>query len=125
MRENGVIVDDKARRHGGTSSIKIDNYVIPLNLCDEMTVLKNRRPTEFELANCDMVDLTSSLPWDPKDVSDTDFGRQEYLELLETKEDRIHNVKKTVKLSKNWEEVQKYFLFPGEEVMKHTLSNTT
>ena len=36
MREHGVIVEDKSRRHGGFPRLEADGYVIPLKLVDGM-----------------------------------------------------------------------------------------
>jgi hypothetical protein len=49
LRENGIEVDDKPRRHGGTSCMMVDDYFIPFILIEGMVSLKIRKPTSHEL----------------------------------------------------------------------------
>jgi len=58
LRENGIVVDNQARRNGGTSNMKLKNYVVLVNLVHGRTTLKIRKPMETELSNCDMITLT-------------------------------------------------------------------
>jgi hypothetical protein len=59
MRENGVLIDERARRHGGMACLYVEDCVTPLTLIESMLTIQIRRPTEHELENCDMVDLAA------------------------------------------------------------------
>ena len=129
MREYGILIDDKARRHGGLSCIIADECVIPLQLKDSMLSIKIRKPTTQELEECEMIDLTSDLPWNPNELSDDDLSKDQYSNLITMCEDleelRVMNVKKTFRKEPDAELYTKYFMNPGSEVMQKTLQNTT
>jgi hypothetical protein len=59
LRENGVEVNDIARKRGGKSSIVVEGTIIPLHLEQGVMILKIRMPTEWELKECEMLDLTA------------------------------------------------------------------
>ena len=48
-RENGVVVDDKARRHGGQQNLVADELVMPLCLCKGLLTVQVREPTTYEI----------------------------------------------------------------------------
>ena len=91
MREHGIFIDDKSRRHGGLSCIIADNCVIPLILQDSMLAIKLRRPTNNELAECDLIDITSDLPWNPVDLSENELSKEEYSALTTKCEECFSN----------------------------------
>jgi hypothetical protein len=70
MLENNVDVQDKSRRHGGKSYLECEGIIIPLTMVDAMMTIKIRRPTEHELEECEMIDITSNEPWHPYDLND-------------------------------------------------------
>ena len=83
MGEVGNIVDSRAKRHGGSQSIKIvqgagDDVTIPLTLSAALMYFKIRAPTEDEIqavSDGDIVpfQLTSGdKPWRPKEYTDTE-----------------------------------------------------
>ena len=125
MRESGVQVDDIPRKHGGNACIEIDDYVIPLILVEGMISMKIRKPTKRELINCEMVELTADIPWFPEHQNEEELGETEYNELVQEVENRKINISKTKKMKEDPTQFMKYFLHPGEEVMKKTLQNTT
>ena len=45
IRENGHIIDEQARKHGGKGCITADGYVIPMTLREGMMAIKIRQPT--------------------------------------------------------------------------------
>jgi hypothetical protein len=73
-REHGILVDDCAKRHGGSQSIQIEELVIPLKLSSALMHIQLRKPTDYELANCDHYTLTSDQPWEPSTLNDTTPG---------------------------------------------------
>ena len=73
MRENGVEVYDIAKRHGGLSCLRVEDYVITITLVFSMMTVKIRLSTKEELRECTMVYLTSVEQWNPGQYSDTDL----------------------------------------------------
>ena len=70
MLENGVEVQDKAKRYGGLPYLACEGIVLPLQEIEAMICLKIRKPTEKEIGKCDMIEITSSQPWHPNDLTD-------------------------------------------------------
>ena len=68
MLENGVEVQDKAKRHGGLAYLACEGIVLPLIMVDAMMCLRIRKPTEKEIKTCEMIDIASPLPWHPYDL---------------------------------------------------------
>jgi hypothetical protein len=126
MRENGVGVFDIATRHGGLSCLEVEGYVIPISLIDSMMVVKIRKPSQKELKECTMVELTSIQPWTPSTCSDEEINKEQYCSLVEDVEDlRTQNMKTTKLKDDHLEDKAKYLLYPGKEVLTKTFQNTT
>ena len=71
MEDNGVNVDDKARRLGGKQCITTpEGHVIPLNLKDGLFYMKMRPPTDKEYAKMEHIHLTKDIQWDPSKYDD-------------------------------------------------------
>jgi hypothetical protein len=70
-----------------------------------------------------MVDLTSVLPWDPKDCSEAEMDETTYAKLVDDVRSQQAKLSKPEKVDP--EKFAKYFLHPGKEVMKKTVQNTT
>ena len=51
IRENGHIIDERARKHGGKGCITADGYVIPMTLREGMMAIKIRKPTPRKSRN--------------------------------------------------------------------------
>jgi hypothetical protein len=124
MRENGVVIDEKARRHGGMASVCVEDCVIPLTLMESMLTMQIRRPTENELHNCDMIDLTADSPWHPDTINEKEISGDDYEKLIAETEERMINMKTSV-IKPDIKKYEAFFLYPGEKVMSMTLQNTT
>ncbi|MGH3053454.1 MAG: hypothetical protein ACRDL7_00575, partial [Gaiellaceae bacterium] len=70
IQENGIFVDQKARRYGGTSCIIADEVEIPFVLRKALLTYNIREPTDDELEHCIRIELTSDQPWNPNDIDD-------------------------------------------------------
>ena len=128
MLENNVDVQDKSRRHGGKAYIECEGIIIPLTLVDAMMTIKIRRPTKYELDNCEMVDITSPEPWHPNELNEeenSEMSEEEYNNFVDNIEKRNINNRKTQNVVENPDKYAPYFLYPGKEVMQATLKNTT
>ena len=126
MEANGVIV---CTNESGRKFIESDDYIIPLSVKEEMQTFRIRRPTEHEIRTCVHVNLTSDLPWNPEEINDKDITSTEYDALISRAEDRdsrLMKLKKNIRrltnsrLS-NWQKFSRFFLYPGENIMKDTL----
>jgi len=130
MEANGIIVrtDESGRKY-----IEADNYIIPLTVKEAMQTFHIRRPTDHELRTCVHVHLTSDLPWNPEEINDKEITSDEYDALISRAEDRESRLMKleknvrrmtTSRLS-NWHKFNRFFLYPGENIMKDTLRHNT
>ena len=76
MREFGVGVDSKAKRHGGTQRFQVpnsggDDSIIPLCLTRALLHMKHREPTEEELTTLKPIPITQGdVPWKPGRYND-------------------------------------------------------
>ena len=70
IREHGIEVDDKAKRHGGSQSIIADGLKIEFKLKNGLLVKSFKYPTEEELNTLQHIVLTLDLPWDPERYND-------------------------------------------------------
>jgi len=125
LRENGVEIDDRLRRHGGASCMYVDNYVIPFTMIAGMVTVKIRKPTEHELVTCDIIDLTSPDPWHPAQLTDQELNTNDYASLVHKYDTRMLGIRRTQHIPSNIAIYEPYFLYPGSEVMEATLKNTT
>ena len=128
MLENGVDVQDKAKRHGGFSYLACEGRVLPLIMVDAMMCLQIRKPTEQELENCEVIDITSPEPWHPYDITDEEdtLSIAQYNDLVEMVEHRqLLNYKRHKEEPPKIEKYAPFFLHPGKEIMRQTLKNTT
>ena len=109
---------DIPKRHGGQPYIMADGYVIPLQLENGLMKINIRLPTEHELHTCIEIELTSDLPWNPHELTDSETTIDEYNELCEA----IPNLEDIRNMNLMWsrdrpKEVNKaepYLLYPGE-----------
>jgi hypothetical protein len=143
MLHFNVIVEDTAKLFGGKAFLQKDEYVFPLTLRDAMVTLKIRKPNSLELKECFLVDLTSDLPWEPTEHQEEEISSMEY-DALVAEQEAIGNIAHLNVLGKGdtiskstethlqartkvprWQQYEKYFMFPGEQVMKETMKNTT
>ena len=129
MRENGVVIQDIRKRHGGNPYLLADGYVIPLELSQGLLQLRIRLPTEQELNTCCEVELTSSLPWEPHELKDEQLTPKEYEDLCNSifDLDGVRNM--NLMWSRNRPQevtmAEPYLLYPGELTAKKTLEATT
>ena len=65
LRENGVQVNDVAKRHGGRQNIVAKGNTIPIHFHRGLLELPLRVPTEQELSTCRRIILSSDEPWEP------------------------------------------------------------
>ena len=125
MREYGVIVEETPRKYGGLAYIQVDDVVIPLSLTESMLSFKIRLPTKYELENCEVIDITSEGNWEPKQLNESQCTKEEYYQLLSQLESKKLNLKRAFKQVTDLSVLEKFFLYPGNEVMEKTLENTT
>ena len=134
MEQNGIVIQ---RASDGRCYIEIDGYVIPFTVKEGMQTLLTRHPTEQELRTLETVDLTNDLIWSPEAINEKDVTSEEYnllLQDVEGKQVRRTYLQKrlTNKIRKmqdarqsDWYKFNKYFLCPGEDIMKDTLRHNT
>ena len=76
MREFGVDVDSKSKRHGGKQRFQVpnsggDDAIIPLCLTRALLHMKHREPTDEELATLKPIHITQGeVPWKPGNYND-------------------------------------------------------
>ena len=70
MRDHGVFIDDVPKKHGGQSYMEVEGTVIPLYMHEGMICMNIRRPTEKEMEECEIIDITSIMPWNPHTLND-------------------------------------------------------
>ena len=128
MRENFVNIDDRPKRHGGKSLFEKDGIIVPLTLTEGMMTLDIRKPSDFELNTCEVIEITKDEIWNPQLYSEEAIDEQEYNQLVSEFEDKRNvNVKLTSKRDKtmNIKEYSENFLFPGDKALAKTFDNTT
>jgi len=113
LHENGVEVDDKPRRHGGTCSMTVDGYVIPFELDKGLVTFKIRKPTAHELDTCEMIELTSDVPWHPETITDMDITTTDYGLMCRNADVRRAAVRRTTNIPYDPKLYAPYLLFPG------------
>ncbi len=74
MREHGVAVNGTPKRHGGLQNTVMDDQVIPLTFNRGILKVPIREPTNEDLLQWAIVDLTADGPWDPSTLNDEDFN---------------------------------------------------
>ena len=82
MREHGVEVNDKAKRHYGKQNLVVDGVELPLTLQGGLLHLPLREPTDEDLLKWPIVTLTSDQPWDPRAINDTGIGEAAHVSRL-------------------------------------------
>ncbi len=78
LRENGVAVQDTAKRHGGLQELVVDEVNIPLVLQRGLLHVPIRATSDEKLPTLPMVDITSDQPWDPKALDDEDVSSNHF-----------------------------------------------
>ena len=67
VEDSGIIVDDRANKHGGKQCIYTpDGYVLPLDCIEGLMYLRIRPFTDKEARTLPAVFMTRNIPWDPK-----------------------------------------------------------
>jgi hypothetical protein len=135
LRENGVEVNDIAKKHGGKSNIVLDGTIIPLYLEQGIMIMKIRKPSQKELTECEMLDLTSDLEWRPSDVYDNEEGEATNTMNGMTQIEQVVNAFNAQKKSANsltvkkqvpkWERFKSHLLYAPDDVLEQTFKNTT
>ena len=69
-RENGVIVNDVARRHGGFQNLLLNDLEVPLSVMNGLLLFDIRKPTEYERLNCTRIIMTGDAIWNTEDYTD-------------------------------------------------------
>ena len=124
-RDSGVYIDDRAKRHGGSSYIGVDDYVLPLEVRGALQTLPIRKPTELELKECLMIELTSDAPWHPDLMQDKPLSPTDYEKMQEDFEARRSNLSRARPGQPDYDTMEKYLLHPGKEVINQTIKHTT
>ena len=129
MRDHGVFIDDVPKKHGGQSYMEVEGTVIPLYMHEGMICMNIRRPTEKEMEECEIIDITSIMPWNPHTLNDEESTMEEaeYAELLGLSDERKMNMKmkKHEQIKQHPEEIAPFFFYPKEHVLEKTLECTT
>ena len=96
MREFGITVDSKAKRHGGLQRYQVpksggDTAEIPLCLTRALLHMKHREPSEDELATLKPIHITQGdIPWKPGRYNDdTSFEFFEDVRKLDDEDDEV------------------------------------
>ena len=129
MRDHGVYIDDVLKKHGGQSYMQVEGTVIPLFMCEGMICMNIRKPPEKEMEECELIDITTIMPWNPHILSDeqSTMEEAEYAELLGVSDERKMNMKmkKQEHVKQHPEEIALFFFHPKEKVLEKTLECTT
>ena len=129
IRENGHIIDERARKHGGKGCITADGYVIPMTLREGMMAIKIRKPTPKEEQECTTIDLTSDFPYEPGDINEVQISPSEYTTILRTIEEetgeRVNYLKKIRDEPYDLDKIAPYLLHPGNTTVMKTLEATS
>ena len=74
MQDNGCLVNDVAKQHGGTQMIRTPNGVqLPLIIKNGLMYLKHYHSTERQMAEIDREEfMTLKNEWDPSKLDDTE-----------------------------------------------------
>jgi Reverse transcriptase (RNA-dependent DNA polymerase) len=127
LRDCGIKVEDKAKRHGGRAYILADNTILPLRLIDGLLALKIRLPTEQELETIPTIELTSKEKWDPSITTEVEISANEY-EILKSENDKRESVAMLTKTSRcdcTISEIKPFFLYAEDKTLEKTIKATT
>ena len=130
LRHAGVWIDSVPRMHGGTGCLVADRHVIPSTLDEGLMTIKIRRPTkqDYDLYGGNIIEFTSPDEWRPEQITEKPLTRDEYLALVGRVEKHLEhhiNATKTRIPEADVDKLARFFLYPGETVLKQTLQNTT
>ncbi|MGH3053536.1 MAG: hypothetical protein ACRDL7_00985, partial [Gaiellaceae bacterium] len=125
IRAFGHTVDDVPRKYRGRQKIFLrDGFEIPLKHRMGLVQMDIRYPTKYEMKNCFVVDLTSSMEWNPGD-SDTSGSESDDNATEATIVANTLAVTKTKKKEYNWDKVRQCLGWKPLDVVKATIAATT
>ena len=88
--------------------------------------LSIRKPTEQELKDCEMIELTSQLSWNPHEMSEDKISRNDYEAMVVKEEqERESNFQRSKIEQPNSFKYRRNLLFLNEEALEKTFKNTT
>ncbi len=125
LQAAGCVIYEKARRFGGKSAIKVDDLIVPLHMDGGLMAIKIRKPTEQELQDLPVYDLTMDEPWYPDHWTEEPLSQSEYEQLQDELQQINHNLHQRHLVKPDPTTIAPYLLHPGEETVKKTLENTT
>ena len=124
MRHNQVNVSDIPKRFGGFPHIEVDGIIIPMSYVGGLLQISIRTPTQYEMNNCEVIELTSEEEWLPSLINDEEVSQDEYQSYC-SDNSRMSLIGRTKVQQKDVTKVAPYLLNPGEEIVKKTLEATT
>ncbi len=68
MREHGVELNDKAKRHDGKQNLRVEGNEVPLNFEAGLLHLPIREPTDEDIWKCPIIIISSDEPCNIKTV---------------------------------------------------------
>jgi len=70
MREHGIEVNDIAKKYSGKQNIQVEEDLsIPLEYSKALTWINISYPTDDDMQNYPIIEMTSDIPWEPSDDS--------------------------------------------------------
>ena len=89
--------------------------------------MKIRKPTKHEMEHCEVVDITSIMPWNPQVLTEENdtLGESEYAELKDISNERKMMMKKHDHIKQQPQEIAPFFFHQSEDVLRKTLECTT
>ena len=128
LRAYGIEVDDIPKfltKGKSIHGIKIDdNLTLPYELKGRISFLRTREPTEEELSNCEIIQLTNREPWDPEGQEWEDKERRfEHYQCANVVTSRLNQSKKDLPITPD--KLTTRLGYPSQEVTEKTIKATT
>ena len=125
--EHGVYIDEVSHKFGGNQCMIInhgtDNEVlIPFTYSQGHCILETKLPTEAEMSDLPIYEITSDKPWHPKKLDDIEFDISKLNQERCTKRMKLHKGMFTRKSLTRW---GKLLYCSDLAIVKRTLKATT
>ena len=127
LQNFGTKVDDCPKMYGGTQTININNGpTLNLHYIGGLSYLPLRKPTKEELDTLPIHDITSGMPWHPRnEENDNDASITMKLTFTTDNDNEYHNNATITKPTADLEHVQRCLGWKPMDVVKRTLEATT
>ena len=84
IRHFGLVVSDDPTDKTRVFGIVGNNVIVPFEMSGTTVLFKSRVPTQWEMENCRIIELTADPPWDPSEVTIACVNKPLYETLDET-----------------------------------------